>query len=165
MAISMSGDVVETGKRDALLGSSVNGSVTSGGVTANTQSNFNILNPSTWGSGDDPASGAKLAGVTSTFATNVCSAIDTYIQSVTAHINAMEEANSAVAFQGSGVSDALKTFINSVKQVANDYADRLKGAEQEIINSVQDVYTKQDTHLSGELGADSTTLTSSNSES
>jgi hypothetical protein len=74
----------------------------------------------------------------------------------------MVAAQSNVAFQGEGVSAALQKFIAAVQQVANDYATRLKDAEQQIINSVHDVYTQQDTHLSGELGADSGSLVSNN---
>lgn len=157
MAISMSGAQVDTSARDSLLGSSVNGSITNGTVQANTQTVWDspITNHS-------EATGASLAGVTASFATNVCSEIDSYIQSIQDHINAMVAAQSNVAFQGEGVSAALQKFISAVQQVANDYANRLKGAEQQIINSVHDVYSQQDAHLSGELGADSGSLVSNN---
>lgn len=155
MAISMSGAEVDTSQRDALLGSNVNGSVTAGNVQANTAR--------TWAhpiAGE--ATGAGLAGVTASFAANVCSEIDAYIKSITGHIDAMVAAQSNVAFQGEGVSGALQRFITAVQAVANDYANRLKGAEQQIINSVQEVYTSQDAHLSGELGADAGSLQNSN---
>ena len=49
-------------------------------------------------------------------------------------------------------------FIVKVKEVANSYLDKLSAAEQEIINSVNAAYDTQDTDLSGDLGADSSTL-------
>ena len=151
MAISMSGAEVDTSQRDALLGSNVNGSVTAGNETANTKGWFN-----------PKPTGAALAGVTANFAGHVCAEIDDYIRSITGHIDAMVAAQSNVAFQGEGVSGALQRFITAVQAVANDYANRLKGAEQQIINSVQEVYTAQDSHLSGELSSDAGGLQNSN---
>ena len=152
MAISMSGATIETGERDGLKGSSIDTSVTSGGATANTKTTGML-----WWK-DTTATGATLAGVTPAFATNVCKAIDDYKTNVQTYIDKLEDKNSEQAFKGEQVKAALTNFITEIKTVANSYLDKLSAAEQEIINSVGKAYETQDTDLSGDMGADTTTL-------
>ncbi len=154
MSISMSGATIETGERDTLNASSVDASGF-GGETANQQ----------WAPGLAPwqwfnteASGATLAGVTASFATNVSNEIDTYVSEIDGYLDQLENANSEVAFKGEAVKAALTKFIDSVKAVAKSYTARLKAAESEIVNSVATAYNTQDSDLSGDLNSDSGSL-------
>lgn len=152
MAISMSGAKVETDQRDSLLASTIDSSVTSGGVTANTQGT------GLFGLGGQEATGAALAGVTSTFAANVSNKIDEYCANVNQRLAELQNVDTNVAFKGSGVSSALDRFIEAVKNVAISYTNKLKAAEQQIVNSVATAYATQDADLSGNMNADSGTL-------
>lgn len=152
MSISMSGATIETGERDTLKGKEVDTSITSDGATANTRRTGFL------GLGGKETTGATLAGVTPTFATNVCKAIDDYKTTVQTCINKLEDKNSEQAFKGEGVKTALTNFITEVKDVANSYLDKLSAAEQEIINSVNAAYQSQDTDLSGDMAGDTSTL-------
>lgn len=148
MAISMSGATVNTDERESLLQSSVDGSGTYGGETAN----------ATFWTGKP--TGKPLAGVTASFAANVSRAIDSYSDDVMEKLNQLQTANSEVAFKGTALKSALETFIESVKEVSISYLNKLKAAETQIINSVQTAYETQDTDLGSNLGSDGSNLES-----
>ena len=156
MSISMSGATVDNSERDTLLANEIDGSVASGGVEANTSGGW------FFGLGGEE-SGAKLAGVTASFATNVSGAIDDYISGVQGCIDNITSADYKVGFQGAGVGDALNTFIESVKTVATTYINQLKDAEQLIITSVGEAYADQDSDLSSNMSTDAGTLEGDNS--
>lgn len=152
MSISMSGATVETGERDALTAASIDGSGF-GGETANTEWKRDFL----W-MGHDETTGASLAGVTASFATNVSNEIDTYVSEIDGYLDQLQDANSEVAFKGEAVKAALTKFVDSVREVAKSYTAKLKAAEAEIVNSVAAAYQTQDTDLSGDLSSDSGSL-------
>lgn len=152
MSISMSGATITDDERRDLNSKEVDTSITDGGATANTRRTGFL------GLGGKETTGAKLAGVTPSFAKNVCNAMDTYTNSVKESINKLDSKVSSNAFKGSGITKALQDFIEEVKVVANSYLDKLNAAEQEIINSVDTAYQTQDTDLSGDMSGDTTTL-------
>lgn len=152
MAISMSGAKVQTTERDALLASTIDGSVGTGGATLNTRG---------WGGlfGGE-ATGATLAGVTEQFAAHVSTAIDEYCNNVNQQIASLQNVETNGAFKGAGVTAALTKFVESVKEVAVSYTNKLKAAETEITASVATAYATQDTDLAGNMNADAGTLQS-----
>jgi len=154
MAISMSSATVDQSERENLLSSNVDSSVTAGGATANTSGGFFGLGAK--------ESGASIAGITEDFAKNVKKEIDTYIEDINTEVESLSNPEVNQAFKGAGVEGALKNFVNSVKQVAKDYTNRLKVAEQQIIDSVGAAYVTQDTDISGNLKSDSGSLVSGN---
>ena len=154
MAITMSDATVNTSGREELLSSNVNGDITAGGATANKSGGF-------FGLGAQET-GVALAGITQEFSANVSGKIDEYIANVKDTIAAIEQAESNEAFQGSQVSSALSKFVESIKNVANSYLDRLKEAENQIISSVSAAYAEQDSDLSTNMNSDSENLQSSN---
>ena len=157
MAISMSSARVETGERDSLRTSTVDTSITSGGATANVDRNW-LSRLSGGLFGTENPTGAKLAGVTASFATNVTNEIDSYCNNVNQCIDKISQVEFNTAFKGSQIEAALNNFIESVKTVAKSYTSKLKAAESEIINSVAQAYQTQDADLSGNLGSDSSSL-------
>lgn len=154
MAISMSGATVNTEARDALLSSEIDQSITSGGAEANTQATGFL------GLGGREATGAALAGVTQSFATNVSNEIDTYKSEVQGYLDKLTEAESNVAFKGEAIKASLTKFITSVRNVAKSYLDKLEAAEKQIVDSVKTAYQTQDTDLSQNLDSDSGSLES-----
>ena len=150
MAVTMSGATVDTTERDALLSSTVDAGITGGGATLNTDGFF----------GRGATTGAKLAGVTASFASNVSSAIDDYCAEVDAKVEELSKAEVNTAFKGSAIEAALNNFVESVKTTAKSYTSKLKAAESEIINSVAKAYETQDTDISGNLASDGSTLES-----
>ena len=150
MAISMSGATVTTDTRDELLASSIDSSITSGGASPNMQATGFL------GLGGKEATGAALAGITASFASNeYCTTIDNAIEK-------LSQVDVNTAFKGTGIEGALNNFIESVKTVAKDYTNKLKAAETEIVNSVAQAYQAQDTDLTGDLGSDAAQLGSNN---
>ena len=135
-------------------------SITQSGATVDTTTRDQLLNDEVGKEYYDftlsAKKGAKLAGITASFAANVKDEIDTYIENVDAKIAEIEAIESTGAFQGEAISGALKTFVESVKHVATEYTAKLKAAEQQIIDSVETAYRTQDTDLSDSLNETST---------
>lgn len=154
MPITMSGATIDTSERDSLLSSTVDTSVVSGGATANTQSVGGLAGVF----GAREASGSNLAGITSSFATNVCGKIDDYKTAISTALGELQNVESNEAFKGSAISAALSEFVESVRKVGNNYITKLSSAEAQIINSVQSAYSTQDTDLSGSINADAGNL-------
>jgi len=154
MAISMSDATIDDSTRKELLGSEIDGSFT--GVSSGTFTDAILSSDSLGGS----AVGGGLAGITQSFATNVSNAIDTYVSTIMDDINKLENANSEVAFKGAQIKSALTNFIDGVREVAISYTNKLKAAEQQIINSVATAYQQQDADVSSNLGSDTATLES-----
>lgn len=153
MAITMSGAKVETDERDSLLSSSIDQTITDGGAAPNTSGGA-------FGFGATE-SGASLAGVTESFAQNVTAKIETYITDVNTAVDELSTVEVNQAFKGAGLEAALNNFVESVKGVAKNYTDKLKRAEDQIINSVAAAYATQDSDLSENLGSDASSLESS----
>lgn len=154
MPITMSGATIDTSERDSLLSSTVDTSVVSGGATANTTSAW--YDPAKLFT--EEATGAPLAGITDTFAQNVCGKIDEYKTTISTALSELQNVESNEAFKGSAISAALSKFVESVREVGNNYITKLSSAEAQIINSVQAAYSTQDTDLSGSLNADAGNL-------
>lgn len=152
MAISMSGATVDTSERDRLLQSSVDGSAVAGGE------GFNVQRTGFLGLGGVEASGVTLAGITESFASNVCTAIDNYKTAVQTELDKLQAVESNEAFKGTAVSAALEKFVTAVRDVGTQYLERLSGAETQIVNSVAQAYQTQDTDLSGNLNSDSSSI-------
>lgn len=151
MAVTMSETAVNRDSEIKLQNTTINNSITEGGAyiaTDSSRGDFGVTN------------GVILAGITPTFAVNVNRAIEEYCTKIENKINEIETIDSTGAFKGENVTNAISNFINGVKEVANAYIESLKSAEQEIINSVQTAYSKQDESISGNLNTDSNTLTS-----
>lgn len=144
MAITMSDATVGNDLEQQLAGTSIDSSITSGGSELNGFAFFK--------------SGAPIAGITASFATNLSSAIDSYCTGITNELNKMEAVASDAAFKGSAISKSLSTFVESIKTVATAYVTSLKDAETEVVNNVGKVYESQDTSISGQLSGDSGTL-------
>ncbi len=150
MSITQSGATVDTTERDALLSSTVDAGVTSGGATLNTGGVLGL----------GGTTGANLAGVTASFASNVSTAIDEYCAEIDAKIEELSQVEVNTAFKGSAIESALNNFIESVKTTAKSYTNKLKEAETQIVNSVAKAYETQDTDISGNLASDGSTLES-----
>ncbi len=104
--------------------------------------------------------GEPLVGITPTFATSVASAINSYVNTITKTLDEIEAKSSAKAFRGDSIDNAVKEFVTSVKEVSMSYLKKLQEAEEQIINSVEEVYSSQDSNLSGNLEGDAGSLTS-----
>lgn len=157
MAISMSGAKVDTSERDSLLGKSIDESMTTGGVSPNTEE----VGWWFWEKHDE-ATGVAVAGVTESFAKNVTAKIDEYTANVKGIVNGMTAADINIAFKGTKVQEAVAKFIESVQNVANNYLDKLASAENTIINSVETAYATQDEDLSSNMSSDSGSLVDKN---
>lgn len=153
MAITMSQAKIDNSARENLLNSSVDTGVFGGNI-AQGRAEAVALMPVSVGGG----TGAKLAGVTEDFAKGVTEKIEGYCANVEAILKKMESTDSKIAFQGAGIENALSAFITGVKESAFSYLDKLKSAEQQIINSVQTAYATQDTDLSSNLASDTSKL-------
>ena len=139
MAITQSSATLDQSERTSLLDSPVNSDILNGGASAGSNT-------------------VELAGITKNFADLVSKEIDNYIKNVDAEVDKMQAIKNDSAFKGTQINEALKNFVESVKTVATQYTEKLKNAEQQIINSVADVYSQQDTHISDSLGTDGSEL-------
>lgn len=89
--------------------------------------------------------------------------VHTEIEEYTTNINTiLGKLESSAAFQGTGIKNALVTFITVVKDVSVRYTNALKKSEKQIISEVKRVYAQQDTDVSGNLSSDSATLQQNN---
>lgn len=139
MAITMSGATVDASLRDNIK-KKVDVSVIAG-------------NEST-----ELASGT-IVGIDADFVTSIQTAIDTYIAGIQTELDKLEtNVDPSTAFKGSGVTEAVQNFVTSVKEVAEGYIAKLQEAEKQIIDSVHSAYETQDTDLSANLTADSSSL-------
>lgn len=152
MAITMSGATVTTDQRDSLLGQTVDTGIIGGGSGGGFLSGL---------FGSSATAGAALAGVTPAFASEFSSALEQYKAEVKAKLDQLASVGSNEAFQGSGITSALTTFVDSVREVAQSYLDALSQAEQQIIESVAQAYQTQDQDLSGNMNSDSSTVSGS----
>ena len=158
MAVTMSNATIDNTERESFLNSEVDTSVTAGGAQLNTVTNREGGIFGLFGRDVTSTTGAKLAGVTPQFAQHVKSAIDDYISSIDYWLNQIQDTNSNVAFKGEAISAALSSFVSSIREVANSFTNKLKIAEQQIIDSVDLAYKTQDEHVSGEMNTDSSNV-------
>lgn len=142
MAITMGSEQIVDSTRKDLNSSEVDMGLASGGATTGL------------------FGGEPLVGITPAFATAITSAINGYANTIKDTLANLEAQSSKGAFQGENVEAALKTFITSVKEVSMSYLNKLQAAEEEIVNSVEQVYTGQDSSLSGSMEGDAGTLKS-----
>lgn len=153
MAVTMSETTASRDSEIRLRNTTVDTSVVSGGATS-------TMVVGGGGMGATVTAGVPLVGITASFATNVCRAIEEYSTNIQNRINEMESIDSTGAFRGEAVTAAIANFITGVREVANAYIVSLQRAEQEITNNVHNVFSQQDTNISGNLNTDSNTLTS-----
>lgn len=88
--------------------------------------------------------------------------IEEYTTNINTILGKLEAVESSAAFQGTGIKNALVTFITVVKDVSVRYTNALKESEKQIISEVKRVYAQQDTDVSGNLSSDSATLQQNN---
>lgn len=150
MAITMSGATVDSSNRETLLNSEVDKNVLGNKV------NTPFLGSALTSFVRSGTSG--LAGVTSEFATAVSAAIDKYCQNIESILSKLESIDSKSAFKGSQIDGALANFVEGVKSSALSYLNKLKAAEQQIVESVQKAYATQDTDISSNLNSDTSSL-------
>lgn len=150
MAITMSGATVDSSNRETLLNSEVDKNVLGNKV------NTPFLGSALTSFVRSGTSG--LAGVTSEFATAVSAAIDKYCQNIESILSKLESIDSKSAFKGSQIDGALANFVEGVKSSALSYLNKLKAAEQQIVESVQKAYATQDTDISSNLNTDTSSL-------
>lgn len=157
MAITMSGANVDSSMstRDSFTSATVDTGVLGGGAVANTHRTGFL------GLGGSEATGAPLAGVTAEFASAFSGVVDTYAADVRSKIDQLSSPEINQAFQGAGINAALANFIEGVKEVANSYLESLANVEVAITAEVAKAYADQDTELSGQLGSDTGTVSSS----
>ena len=122
--------------------------------------NNSSIDASSFASNVDYNDGEKLAGITADFAQAVSATIDTYISEIKQKIDAIENLSSTTAFQGQGVTESIKKFVQGVKDSANAYITALQSAERQIVESVEEVYKFQDTRLESDLKSDAISLSS-----
>lgn len=103
--------------------------------------------------------GAALAGVTEAMAQNIAQGIESYESRVRAVLEKLNAVDPSEAFKGSSLTAALNNFVEGVKQVSNNYLNRLTDAENQIVRSVASAYASQDETLSGQLNSDTSGLT------
>lgn len=140
MAISMNGAAIDLAERQNLAQSEVDLSITGN-------------------AGSESLSGGVLVGVTPEFASKFTDAMDTYVSGIKSKLDELDlQAAKTGAFQGEGIHAAIDTFITSVKGVANAYLDKLALAEQNIVDSVTQVYASQDTSISSDISSDASNL-------
>ena len=157
MAVTMSETTASREAEIKLQSTSVDTTIINGGAVSTVKYH-------TYGAGDGHQAligrGTPLVGITASFATNVSRAIEEYCNNIKNKINEMQTIDSTGAFKGESVTTAIANFVTGVKEVVNAYITSLQNAEQEIINNVQNVYTQQDTNISGNLNTDSGKVTS-----
>lgn len=155
MAITGTSATVDQSKRKDLLNSNLKNNTLGYGDKLNTSWNI-----STKGIRRE-ADGKNLAGITADFLPKFTSAVDEYCSEVKKSIDklsSVQEDNMNNAFKGGAVGKAITDFIESVKQVANNYLTALQNSENQIAESVQNAYTQQDTDISSDLNKDASSL-------
>lgn len=160
MAVTMSGATVDQSTRKGLLNQNLTQSTL--GSAEELNSSLKMDNSGSWlPSFHLEASGNKVAGITANFLSDFTSSVDGYASDVRKSIDklsSVQEDYMNNAFKGSEVGKAITKFIESVKQVANNYLNTLQEAENQIAKSVQAAYQQQDTDVSSDLNRDSSTL-------
>lgn len=97
-----------------------------------------------------------VAGVTPAMASNISTALITYVDAVkTAFAGIVDAVHSATdgktMFQGDSINNAISTFVTDVKAVAESYMVGLRGAEQEIVDAVAKAYLDNDTTVASSV--------------
>lgn len=147
MAISM-------GQSDELRGSTVD--ALSGGVDPNTSTPGNnwLEKGGNFLRGVSETTGASLAGVTETFATNFSKAVTEYVTTVQGKINSIIEFSASSAIYGTMFNEYFGNFRNKVAELANEYVGKLTSVENDIVDSVAKAYAEQDADLSTDVNSD-----------
>lgn len=162
MTITMSGAKVDTSKREELYSHMTKKIDT---IQSFFSSSYNDNGSMTMGESArraidevENATSTKLAGITPEFATAVSAAIDKYCEEIETTLNKLQTADTSIAFKGSQIGGAINNFVEGVKNCAFDFLNKLKEAEQQIVESVQKAYATQDTDISGSLSSDTSSL-------
>lgn len=159
MAITGTSATVDQSKRKDLLNSNLKNNTLGYGDKLNTS--WNISSTMGFPVIRREADGKNLAGITADFLPKFTSAVDEYCSEVKKSIDklsSVQEDNMNNAFKGGAVGKAITDFIESVKQVANNYLTALQNSENQIAESVQNAYTQQDTDISSDLNKDASSL-------
>ena len=154
MAIQMSSATVGTDARQELLQKKVDSTgMLTGGANQ-------YASGETWGGMEtlNAAAGASVAGISDNFVPALKTAIISAVSEIEASINDLIGDTSGIGIEGTEIQSKLLLFGEAVKNVAKQFSDGLNAAEQEIISSVEKVYTQQDTSISSDLNNDSNSL-------
>ncbi len=99
------------------------------------------------------------AGIKPGFTSKLNEAVENYIKSINDELDKLEtNPNIAQAFKGEGVDSSVKRLITAVKQEAKTYTEKLKQAEQRIIEQVEQLYKEQSQSVSSSMNSDTSTL-------
>lgn len=153
MAVTMSEASIDQSKRQGLLDQNLSRSTLGNSEELNTTFNLPTFR--------FEANGNNIAGITADFLPKFQSAVDEYeteVKNSIEKLNTTKEEYLQNAFKGSAIEGAITSFVDSIKQVANNYLTSLKNAEMQIAQSVQNVYQQQDTDISSNLNKDASTL-------
>ena len=144
MAINVSDAAINHELNDNLNSTSVD--VSSTGNQASAQGRFATSTPN--------------VGITTDMATEIIRAIDNYKNEIQDTLNELETVDSEIAFKGTGITEAIRNFVNGVRDTANSYLASLKESQQQIIESVKSAYEEQDTDIASNVRSDENTVTS-----
>ena len=104
------------------------------------------------------------AGITPDFYQKFSDAFDTYKNTITKDLNALET-NPTIgqAFKGTEIEKSIKNLIIAVKQEANDYLFKLEQREKTVIESVKRAFERQQSQMGSSMQADTNKLKNGNS--
>lgn len=111
-----------------------------------------------WGIGGS----ASFVGVSQSFEANCHGEFESYISGVKAELDKLTAKESNGSINGTGVEGAIKSYIEAVKTMVEQWLTTLGDAEKAIITSVNEAYKSQDTNLSSDLGTDKSSVASQN---
>ena len=100
---------------------------------------------------NDYYSGNSKAGITDTFKMHLTRDINDYCNNIRSCLNNFDEIPINIVFKGETIESQMKQFITSLKEVANNYINKLEKAEDQIIEGVYKAYVTQDSDLSSEI--------------
>lgn len=103
-----------------------------------------------------------FVGVSQSFEANCHSEFESYISGVKAELDKLTAKESNGSINGTGVEGAIKSYIEAVKTMVEQWLTTLGDAEKAIITSVNEAYKSQDTNLSSDLGTDKSSVASQN---
>lgn len=161
MAITGSSASVDQSRRDNLLNSNLKNSTLGDGAKLDTQVSFSKGANFGFPTFTFEATGNKVAGITPEFLSKFTSAVNEYCENVKSSIDelsSVQEDKMKSAFKGTAVEGSITKFIESVKEVANNYLKALQESENQIAESVHNAYTQQDTDISSDLNKDAGSL-------
>ena len=102
----------------------------------------------------------STVGLSENMVGSIGNAIDSYTNTIRTTLSRLENVESAGAFKGTGITEAVSTFVINVKDTANAYLDSLAESQKQMIESVRAAYEIQDADIAGDINSDGTTVSS-----